>query len=188
VANTRAQKATGSKDEDLSLSLVNQVLETLWLPKNMSEDIPIESACAAVATLEGIAPRDELEGLLAAQMVGAHNAAMECLRRAMMEGQTFDDQNLKHGARLLAIYTKQVEALDRHRGKGAQKITVEHVSVHAGRQAIVGNVEADRPGAPANEQAVPALENNPGPTMPTADLDNRPGRKTPQRVRSKRGS
>jgi hypothetical protein len=180
VANTRAQKATGSKDDDLALSLVNQVLETLWLPKNMSEDIPIESACAAVATLEG---------LLAAQMVGAHNAAMECLRRAMMEGQSFEgrDQSLKHGARLLAIYTKQLEALDRHRGKGRQKITVEHVSVHAGGQAIVGNVEADRPGAPANEQAVPALANNPGPTMPTADLDNRPGRKTRRQARSKRG-
>jgi len=33
-----------------------------------------------------------------------------------------------------------VEALNRHRGKGQQKVTVEHVHVHAGGQAIVGNV------------------------------------------------
>jgi hypothetical protein len=180
VANTRAQKATGSKDDDLALSLVNQVLETLWLPKNMSEDIPIESACAAVATLEG---------LLAAQMVGAHNAAMECLRRAMMEGQSFEgrDQSLKHGARLLAIYTKQVEALDRHRGKGAQKITVEHVNVHAGGQAFVGNVEAGETSAPAGDQTVPALENNPGAAMPMVDAIDAPKRKTRKRVRSRRG-
>jgi hypothetical protein len=32
--------------------------------------------------------------------------------------------------------------LNRHRGKGQQKVTVEHVHVHEGGQAIVGNVES----------------------------------------------
>jgi hypothetical protein len=35
-----------------------------------------------------------------------------------------------------------VEALNRHRGKGQQKVTVEHVTVNAGGQAIVGSVQA----------------------------------------------
>ena len=34
----------------------------------------------------------------------------------------------------------QVEALQRYRGKGQQKIKVEHVHVHPGGQAIVGAV------------------------------------------------
>jgi hypothetical protein len=34
-----------------------------------------------------------------------------------------------------------LEALNRHRGKGQQKVTVEHVHVHAGGQAVVGMVE-----------------------------------------------
>ena len=34
----------------------------------------------------------------------------------------------------------QVEALHRYRGKGQQKVTVEHVHVNAGGQAIVGTV------------------------------------------------
>ena len=34
-----------------------------------------------------------------------------------------------------------LEALNRHRGKGQQKVTVEHVHVHSGGQAIVGMVE-----------------------------------------------
>jgi hypothetical protein len=34
-----------------------------------------------------------------------------------------------------------LEALNRHRGKGQQKMTVEHVHVHSGGQAIVGTVE-----------------------------------------------
>ena len=35
-------------------------------------------------------------------------------------------------------------ALGKHRGKGQQKVTVEHVHVHDDGQAVVGNVE--RPG------------------------------------------
>ena len=42
-----------------------------------------------------------------------------------------------------------LEALNRHRGKGEQKVTVEHVHVHAGGQAVVGMIETpgggDRP-------------------------------------------
>ena len=99
---------------------------------------------AAIGALEAIAPRDGLEGMVAAQMVATHEAAMECLRRAMLPEQTIEgrDLNLKHGAKLQQVYARQMEALAKHRGQGQQKITVEHVNVHAGGQAIVGNVEA----------------------------------------------
>jgi hypothetical protein len=42
------------------------------------------------AGLVGIGPRDELEGMMAARLVAAHNAAMECYRRAMIDGQTLE--------------------------------------------------------------------------------------------------
>ena len=47
----------------------------------------------------GIAPRDELEGMMAAQLVAAHNAAMECYRRAMIGEQSFEgrSENLNSG-------------------------------------------------------------------------------------------
>ena len=41
----------------------------------------------------------------------------------------------------LARELERVEALNRHRGKGQQTISVEHVHVHPGGQAIVGAVE-----------------------------------------------
>jgi hypothetical protein len=34
-----------------------------------------------------------------------------------------------------------LDALNRHRGKGQQKVTVEHVHVHSGGQAVVGLVD-----------------------------------------------
>lgn len=66
------------------------------------------------------------------------------------------DQNLKHAVKLLGIYERQLAALDKHRGKGQQKITVEHVTVEAGGQAIVGNVETKAPAGGQPPAATPA--------------------------------
>jgi hypothetical protein len=42
--------------------------------------------------------------------------------------------------KFMRTYTLQVEALARKRRKGQQKITVKHVHVYEGGQAVVGNV------------------------------------------------
>jgi hypothetical protein len=97
----------------------------------------------AVATgLIAIAPRDAQEGMIAVQMVGLHNAAMDCLRRAVHQGQTFEgrEMNLTQAAKLSRTYALLMDCLGRHRSGGTQKIIVERVTVHAGGQAIVGNI------------------------------------------------
>jgi hypothetical protein len=69
-------------------------------------------------------------------------AAMECYRRAMIPEQTFEgrQQSLSQGSKLSRTSAALIEALNRHRGKGQQKVTVEHVHVHSGGQAVVGVV------------------------------------------------
>jgi hypothetical protein len=47
----------------------------------------------------------------------------------------------KSGQQAFPHLRHPAEALNRHRGKGQQKVTVEHVHVHAGGQAVVGMVE-----------------------------------------------
>ena len=42
------------------------------------------SANNTMALLNGVQPEDEIEGMLAVQMIGVHNAAMEMLKRAMI--------------------------------------------------------------------------------------------------------
>ena len=37
-----------------------------------------------------------------------------------------------------------MEALQRYRGKGQQKMVIEHVNVNSGGQAIIGNVETNK--------------------------------------------
>lgn len=147
------KEATGSDNLEFSMRMLRQVGSTNWIPEGSASEDQIELARASFAMLKGIAPTDEMEGMLAAQMVATHNAALECFRRAMIPSQTFGgrDNNLKNGAKLAALYARQMDALNKHRGKGQQKVTVEHVHVEAGGQAIVGNIENNK--APAQNSA-----------------------------------
>jgi hypothetical protein len=52
-------------------------------------------------------------------------------------------------------YSTLVETLNRHRGKGQQKMTIEHVHVYEGGQAIVGNVESRGEGSHRNQRNNP---------------------------------
>jgi hypothetical protein len=87
--------------------------------------------------------------MIAAQLIAAHNATMECYRRAMIGEQTLEGRrdNLSQVNKLSRTYAVLLDALNRYRGKeGQQKVTVEHVDVHAGGQAVVGIVESPRGG------------------------------------------
>ena len=144
-AELRAEiaEATGTKDSTLAYHLILKVVKALSMPPNFSEEEFLVELKCIIALLRGIKPLDEVEGLLATQMIATYNSAMECLRLAMIPNQTFEgrDMNLKHAEKLLSIFTKQLETLNRNRGKGQQKVTVEHVQVQSGGQAIVGHVE-----------------------------------------------
>ena len=162
-------QATGTENSQLQLQRLNSVLQSFWLAGAADDETQNDVITGILASLRKLAPRDEIEGMLTAQMVATHNTAMECLRRAMLREQTFEgrQENLKYAAKFLALYTRQIETLDKHRGKGQQKITVEHVNVHSGGQAIVGNVEAKSDKPKADPVQSPALENKPSPTIET---------------------
>jgi hypothetical protein len=136
----------GSRSDDWNNILALQTVEALW--KHSSPEMQDKQLSAAVAGLAGIGPKDELEGMMAAQLIAAHNAAMECYRCAMIDGQTFEGrrENLTQAHKLSRSFATVLEALNRHRGKGQQKFTVEHVHVHSGGQAVVGVVEPPRGG------------------------------------------
>jgi len=97
---------------------------------------------ATVAALIGIGPKDEMEAMIAAQMLASHNGAMDCYRRAMGEEVSFEGrrENLTQANKLSRTYAMLLDALNRHRGKVQQKVTVEHVHVHSGGQAVVDTV------------------------------------------------
>ncbi len=132
----------GSDFDDFNNDIINRTIQSQWLAHSDAEE-RVNKSYAAIGALAGIGPKDEMEAMLAAQMVAAHNAAMECYRRAMILEQTSEGRkdNLNQAAKLSRTHATLVEALNKHRGKGQQKVMVEHVHVHQGGQAIVGAVE-----------------------------------------------
>ena len=96
---------------------------------------------AQTGVLEEFDFKDHLERLLAVQMLGTHKLAVTCLARSQIyTDPCMVDKKLNQANKLLRTFTAQLEALNRHRGKGQQKMTVEHVHVNQGGQAIIGPV------------------------------------------------
>jgi len=170
---------TGSGSGMFNLKLLNQVWNALWRLQNGAEWAKEMGEIAARGALRGIAPRDPLEGMLAAQMVATHEAAMECFRRAHIPEQTFEGRQAALGQanKLVRSYAALVEALDRHRGKGQpQVVRVERVTVEAGGRAIVGAVSqggGDGRGTDERSRAK-ALGHAPEPALRGADAGREP--------------
>ena len=106
-----------------------------------------ENSNFVMAVVRSVKPRDELEAMLATQM-GAIHAATMMLARRLNHVETIPQQDAAERAlnKLARTFATQMEALKRYRTGGQQKVTVEHVTVNSGGQAIVGAVEAGRGG------------------------------------------
>lgn len=77
------------------------------------------------------------------QMIGAQRVAMTFLASSLIEGQSVEavDSHILRATRLMRLFNEQVETMAKLKGKGSQqRVVVEHVTVAAGGQAIVGTV------------------------------------------------
>lgn len=143
-------KFSGSESKEFSTILANQAVNTVWL-KSSDEDKTTQSI-GCIHAMMGFEPKDAVEGMMTAQMVALHNAVMECFRRAMVPEQTIEgrENNLRYGNKCAVTFSAMLDALSRYRGNvSEQKMTVEHVHVHSGGQAIVGNVSNKEGGGKA---------------------------------------
>jgi hypothetical protein len=113
-----------------------------------------------LSVIRGIEPRDQLEAMLAAQMAAVHIATMTFARR-LENVDLLPQQDSAERAfnKLTRTFAAQLETLKRYRTGGEQKVTVQHVSVAEGGQAIVGNVtHTPKENAPGKkETSRPAL-------------------------------
>ena len=80
----------GSQSDSWNTTLANQAVQTLWATNSDSAQWNRQLR-AMVAALVGISPKDELEGMIAAQLIAAHNAGDGMLpsrhaRRADLRG------------------------------------------------------------------------------------------------------
>ena len=153
----------GSKSDRFNNALIDAMVKTGWFPPGQSDEDRSRQLFVAVTGLQAFAPADEIEAMIAAQAMAAHHASMECSRRAMLADQPFEAAQgfRKAAANASRTFVELLSALDRKRGKGGQQVVrVEHVHVHQGGQAIVGNVQAGDDGG--SDEARTASGDRPG--------------------------
>jgi hypothetical protein len=95
-----------------------------------------------LAAIKEVAPRDAIERMLAVQMAATH-VAMVRSGRWLCATETVEQVKAHYSGynKLARTFTAQMEALRKHRNGGKQTVTVQHVNVEGGGQAIVGNVQ-----------------------------------------------
>lgn len=142
VFKAKLAGAFGCKTSETALVLLEQIM-ALEHPTTTMEPERTDTLLNAIALVAELQPATATEALLAVQMIGTHRAAMMFLANATKPEDSFDgrDRNVLRALRLMRLFTEQVEAMAKLKGKsGQQRVIVEHVNVAAGGQAIVGTV------------------------------------------------
>ena len=142
-------QAFGTTNGEFAEGLIKQLADVVGKGK-----VPNEADLNyMIAMVQCIAPRDETEAMLAAQMAAIHIATMTAARRlGNVENIQQQDSASNMLNKLARTFSGQVEALKKYRSTGEQNIRVQHVNVSEGGQAIVGNVQTGGGGELENDE------------------------------------
>jgi hypothetical protein len=137
VGNVLIMESLATADPDFFDGLLGQLVNVGTRGK-----VPDERGTNfMLAMVRGIDPRDEVEAMIATQMAAVHLATMTFARR-LAHADNIPQQDSAERAfnKLARTFAVQLESLKRYRTGGEQKVTVQHVTVNEGGQAIVGSV------------------------------------------------
>jgi hypothetical protein len=106
---------------------------------------------AARSMLLSQEPKSALEGLLVVQAIATHQLAMSFASGALQARDPDTSGKLSERvARLCDVFCRQTETIQKIRGEaGRQHVTVTHLNVEAGAQALVGQL--NHPGGSAKK-------------------------------------
>ncbi|WP_027528982.1 hypothetical protein [Bradyrhizobium sp. WSM3983] len=129
-------EALGAVDREALHGLLSQLVKASAVARKPDQG----NLAFMVSMLKSIAPKDSLEAMLAAQMVGIHVASMRCACRLACTDDVPQQESLTRAlTRLSRTFAAEMEALNRHRSNGACAITVQNLSVQDGGKAVVGH-------------------------------------------------
>ena len=153
IYETFGTLAGSRNDAKLYGKMIYNQLKKACRDYDLSKEGSGETVVRMLSELDGIGAKDQIEGMLAAQMIATHHATMDCFRIVAQNGQLdIINPMLCYANKLSRTFTMQMEALNRYRGKGGQKMTVEHVHINSGGQAIIGNITKNTPKIEGSEQ------------------------------------
>lgn len=129
--------------EAFSSETIRALYGCLALSQNAAPEVMARKMSAVNDMIAAFGARDTIEHAFAAQATALHVAGMAAIRQSThpdMPPETAS-QLRRDAARLFAGVTDMAAAIERRRGKSAhQVVRVEHVTVEAGAQAVIGAV------------------------------------------------
>jgi hypothetical protein len=144
-------QAMGSASSEFSEAMLMQLARLARRPDQSLDETRLN---AMLAVLDAAQPESEVEAMLVLQMAAAHELAIDLAARAR-SADTAPALEALGGlsVRYMRTFALQAEALGKLRRGGEQRVKVEHVHVHPGGQAIVGDVHSHIGGGAAEKTA-----------------------------------
>jgi hypothetical protein len=127
--------ALGTADDDFADGLLSQLANL----NRDEKDLNYPGLNFMFSVIKGLAPRDQLEAMLGAQMAAVHVNAMMVARSLRFSENVVEQEGTERSFNKLSrTFVTQMECLKRYRASGPQM--VQNVSVGEGGQAIVANL------------------------------------------------
>lgn len=110
-------------------------------PSSADTKRAVHIANITAQAVAAIGPEDEVEGQLISQLVVLHEQAMTWLGKSIRADRVdFANIYLNGASKLLTRHHEALASLMKYRRGGEQRVHVEHVHVHNGGKAVVGNI------------------------------------------------
>jgi hypothetical protein len=96
---------------------------------------------AALAVIDSMHPRSELEALLAVQIIAAGFSGLRHLRQSQQHmAEEYINVYGNYAIKLLRLQNDMIQTFERCRGCNKQTVEVRHLHIHSDAQAVVGIV------------------------------------------------
>jgi hypothetical protein len=133
--------ALGSENSSL---LEKSLKDLIYFYSNYSEnpDCIEENTNFNLSIMDSIKPQDPLGAIMLKQILMTHSVINKYFSSAVMATQTSTgkDINISRVTKLIRSFNAQVCTYIKYTRGGHQRVTVQHINVSDGSQAIIGNV------------------------------------------------
>ena len=138
----RLCEVLGTKNPETAHGLITHCIKVLRNDEASDEAPCNDERIFMASAVDEIGPRDGLEAMLATQMAATHVAVIRSARW-LANAETIPQVQSHYTGynKLTRTFAAQMETLRKYRNGGKQTVTVQHVNVEDGGQAIVGNVD-----------------------------------------------
>jgi len=138
----------GTKDTEIAQHILGAAFFAIHpvLVKRTGDDNVAECFNLILQSMHDFQPKDATEARLVAQAIALFQHGMDGLAKAGNSTQlSHRDSYLNTSIKLFRVHNETIEAIDRHRRGGEQRVIVQHqqVNITGQAQAVVGNFHSE---------------------------------------------